>query len=105
MPSYPVQTPDARWAIFSTVVDNFTHAQMTAAECREVLLERMTADDADRCMRIAQYLEPATTPFLKYSYYGECVRTIRDIHGKRAVARARKVCEGEEKTARERGRR
>ena len=103
MPSYPVQTPDARWAIFSTVVDDFTHTQMTEDECRAEMAGYVTPDDAERLLRIARYEAPAVTrdtgepsPFLEYCYYGNCVKAIRFRHGAAGAAKSREFCEGPE---------
>lgn len=47
MPSYLVKQPDGKYAMFSTIVDDFTHADMTEDQAVLAVFESMGEDDRE----------------------------------------------------------
>lgn len=76
MPGRFLMQPNGKLARFSTIVDNFTHCNLTKEEAFAVAFEDMGRDEAEA--KIARGV--ARTLEAEYGW-NECLETIRVIHG------------------------
>jgi hypothetical protein len=78
MPRIIVQQPDGKYAVWSTVVDNFVCQDMTRDELKDFFVEEaveQARQEVDR--QLSRIAEGKTT----YTYE-QCLNLIREIHGK-----------------------
>jgi hypothetical protein len=85
MPSRVVRQPNGKYAIFSTVVDSFTGANMTEEEVIARFVDRGNARaDAERAVQRAKDEEGSEGQPNKELYrWNEALDTIRIVHGEK----------------------
>ena len=84
MPSYFVQQPNGLLARFSTIVDDFTHLNMTEDEAAAVILQE--AEERAK-LEVKQALERSK---LDRNRWKDCLSTVQRIHGPEVAAEREK---------------
>ena len=84
MSSRFLMQPNGKLACFSTIVDNFTHANLTEEEALAAAFEDMGRDAAE-----AKVARGVARGIDAEGGWNECLNTIRLFHGEGAEQRAR----------------
>lgn len=89
MPAFFVRQPNGLFARFSTIVDHFTHMNLTREVIANGEVEPWLADSVAALQRaeadepLEEDMPPATDGLGRWRY---CLETVLVIHGKKAVA-------------------
>ena len=83
MPAFAVIQPNGLFARFSTIVDDFTHYNMTRSEAWDYFQQEGGNDCADGKLERA-HSEPGR--------FKEAIKDIRRVHGKERADEAKKQC-------------
>ena len=78
MPSYPVKQPDGRYAVFSTVVDDFIEVDCSAEEIEEIWCGEAVELAKHNAAKLIERADK-----LGVDRYRECVAIIRRVHQER----------------------
>ena len=78
-----VQQPDGKFALWSSIVDDFTHVDCeNAAEITEIFVERSRREITDNVNGIVAALSRGEKPYYQFTKsFEDCIAFIREIHG------------------------
>ena len=84
-----VKQPDGRYAIFSSVVDNFIYLNCTESELIDLLAEE-AAQDSKRNTKIMLKRIKKGIPAGRHGGWDGYVNHVKSIHGPRAVSKLKR---------------
>jgi hypothetical protein len=87
VPQFNVKQPDGRYAIFSTIVDNFIAANLTREEAVEHWARQFGRESAEAKVARAESEEDVWTkqPGGTLHRWRDCLRTIESVHGENGL--------------------
>lgn len=89
-----IKQPNGKYCIFSSIIDNITHYDMSVEEIIEVWTEEAKNDITERVRDIINKLENCEKPYYQFTHtYDGILITIEQIHGKKESQRIKSIIE------------
>lgn len=87
-----IKQPKGGYAIFSTIVDNITHYDMTREDIIEELVEEQRKKITERINRTCDKLEANEPAYHQFTLsFEECLKVIEEVHGKKEREQVEKL--------------
>lgn len=97
MPQCIIKQPNGYYAIFSTIVDNFTVVDCSRDDLIEEFMERERELITQKVDRILAALEAGEKPYNQFTMsWEEALETIREVHGTEEAERVAALPESAE---------
>ena len=89
-----IKQPNGKYCIFSSIVDNVTHYDMTIEEIIEEWANEAKNDITEKVKNIVTKLENGEKPYYQFTYsYDDMIALIKEIHGKKESQKIKSLLE------------
>jgi len=89
-----IKQPNGKYCIFSSIVDNVTHYDMSADDIIEEWVNDAKNDIIEKVKGIVSKLENNEKPYLQSTHsYEDVLKLIKEIHGKKESNKVKSLIE------------
>lgn len=89
-----IKQPNGKYCIFSSIVDNVTHYDMTVEEIIEEWVNDAKNDITEKVKCIVSKLENGEQPYYQFTHsYDDMIAIIKEIHGKKESQKVKSLIE------------
>jgi hypothetical protein len=90
-----IKQPNGKYCIFSSIVDNITHYDMSVDDIIEEWVNEAKEDIKKRVKDTVSKLEAGEQPYFQFTKsYEEMLSTIKEIHGKEECDKVKSFLKG-----------
>ena len=77
-----IKQPNGKYCLWSTVIDNFTHVDMTRDDIVSVFMEQEKSRYEDLVDKTIEYLDKGEAPYHQFTMtFDQCIEMISNVHG------------------------
>ena len=89
-----IKQPNGKYCIFSSIVDNVTHYDMTVEGIIEDWVNEAKNDITEKVKGIVSKLEKGEQPYYQFTHsYEDMIALIKEIHGKKESQKIKSLLE------------